>query len=164
MRGDGTEVRYEQSLQSCREIEGPYIDNLESHFGKSVFLSGPVIPKPPTSALEEKWVKWLGRFKIRSVIYCAFGSECTLNKDQFQELVLGLELSSWPFLAALKPPFGAESIEEALPKGFEERVQGRGIVQGGWVQQLLILKHPSVGCFITHCGSGSFFEALMNQC
>ena len=40
--------------------------------------------------------------------------------------MLGLELSSWPFLAALKPPFGAESIEEALPKGFEERVQGRG--------------------------------------
>ena len=151
-------------LRTCREIEGPYIDNLESHFGKSLFLSGPVIPKLPTSALEEKWVKWLGRFKIRSVIYCAFGSECTLNKDQFQELVLGLELSGWPFLAALKPPFGAESIEEALPEGFEERVQGKGIVHGGWVQQLLILKHPSVGCFIAHCGSGSFFEALINQC
>ncbi|KAM3745338.1 hypothetical protein ACB098_06G118800 [Castanea mollissima] len=138
-------------LRTCREIEGPYIDNLESHFGKSVFLSGPVIPKPPTSALEEKWIKWLGRFKARSVIYRAFGSECTLNKDQFQELVLGFELSGWPFLAALKPPFGAESIEEAsLQEGFEERVQGRGIVHGGWVQQLLILKHPSVGCFITH--------------
>ncbi|KAK4577703.1 hypothetical protein RGQ29_027996 [Quercus rubra] len=133
-------------LRTCREIEGPYIDNLESHFGKSVFLSGPVIPKPPTSALEEKWVKWLGRFKIRSVIYCAFGSECTLNKDQFEELVLGLELSGWPFLAALKPLFGAE----------------KGIVHCGWVQQLLILKHPSVGCFIAR--SGSFFEALMNQC
>ncbi|KAL4620512.1 hypothetical protein ACB092_06G159800 [Castanea dentata] len=133
------------SLSQCDAL------GLRTHFGKSVFLSRPVIPKPPTSALEEKWIKWLGRFKARSVIYCAFGSECTLNKDQFQELVLGFELSGWSFLAALNPPFGAESIEEAsLQEGFEERVQGRGIVHGGWVQQLLILKHPSVGCFITH--------------
>ena len=47
--------------------------------------------------------------------------------------MLGLELSGWPFLAALKPPSGAESTEEALPEGIEERVQGRGIVHGGWV-------------------------------
>ncbi|KAF3946180.1 hypothetical protein CMV_027524 [Castanea mollissima] len=80
------------------------------------------------------------------------------------ELVLGLELSGWPFLAALKPPCGADSIEEAFPEGFEDRVQGRGIVHGGWVQQLQILEHPSIGCFITHCGLGSLFEALMNKC
>ncbi|KAL0002046.1 hypothetical protein SO802_015827 [Lithocarpus litseifolius] len=86
----------------------------------------------PTPTLEN-WFKWLGKFKAGSVIYCAFGSECTLKRDQFQELVLGLELSGWPFLAALKPPLGPESIEEALPEGFEERVQGIGAVHGGWV-------------------------------
>ena len=152
-------------FRTCREIEGPYIDNVESHFGKPIFLAGPVIPKSATStSLEEKWIEWLGRFEAGSVIYCAFGSECFLSKDQFQELVLGLELSGWPFLAALKPPCGAESVEEAFPEGFEDRVQGRGIVHGGWVQQLQILEHPSIGCFITHCGLGSLFEALMNKC
>nr|POF19645.1 udp-glycosyltransferase 79b30 [Quercus suber] len=150
-------------FRTCREIEGSYIDNLGSHFRKPVFLSGPIIPNPPTSTLEEKWIKWLGKFKARSVIYCAFGSECTLKRYQFQELVLGFELSGWPFLAALKPPLGAGSIEEALPEGFEERVQGRGVVHGGWVQQLRILEHPSIGCFITHCGLSSLFEGLMNQ-
>ncbi|GAU51127.1 hypothetical protein TSUD_92690 [Trifolium subterraneum] len=42
--------------------------------------------------------------------------------------------------------------------------KGRGVVYGGWVQQQLILEHPSVGCFITHCGSGSLSEALVNKC
>lgn len=151
-------------FRTCREIEGPYCDYLESQFGKPVLLSGPVIPEPPTSPLEEKWAKWLSKFASGSVIYCAFGSECILKMHQFQELLYGLELTGMPFLAALKPPAGAESIEEALPDKFEERVKGRGVVHGGWVQQQLILGHPSVGCFITHCGSGSLAEALVNKC
>ncbi|KAF5732589.1 UGTPg34 [Tripterygium wilfordii] len=151
-------------FKTCREIEGPFIDYLQSQFGKPVLLSGPIIPEPTTSTLDEKWEKWLGGFKPNSMIYCALGSECNLQTDQFQELVLGLELTGMPFLAALKPPPGLESVESALPEGFEERIKGRGVVYGGWVQQPLILEHPSIGCFITHCGSGSLSEALINKC
>ncbi|KAI9096276.1 hypothetical protein K1719_025995 [Acacia pycnantha] len=151
-------------FKSFREMEGPYIDYLERQFEKPIFLTGPVLPKPPQNAtLEERWVKWLGSFSSRSVIYCAFGSECILKKDQFQELILGLELTGMPFLAALKPPVGAETVESALPEGFNERVKGRGIVHGGWVQQLLILNHPSVGCFLNHCGATSMTEALCSE-
>ncbi|XP_061345240.1 UDP-glycosyltransferase 79B30-like [Gastrolobium bilobum] len=150
--------------RTCREIEGPYLDYIEKEFKKPVIASGPVILEPPSTSLEEKWTSWLGSFKPNSVIYCCFGSECTLQPNQFQELLLGLELTGMPFLAALKPPFGFGSVEEALPEGFGERVQGRGIVHGGWVLQQLILEHPSVGCFITHCGSGSLSEALVNKC
>ncbi|KAJ6370354.1 hypothetical protein OIU76_028597 [Salix suchowensis] len=146
-------MKFGGDVMTCREIEGPYADYVGNQFDKPVLFSGPVIPEPYTSALEEKWYKWLGEFKASSVIYCAFGSECTLEKDQFEELLLGLELTGMPFMAALKPPAGYESIELALPQGFQERIYGRGIVHGGWVQQQLILEHPSVGCFITHCGS-----------
>ncbi|MCI68874.1 anthocyanidin 3-O-glucosyltransferase, partial [Trifolium medium] len=38
--------------------------------------------------------------------------------------------TGFPFLAALKPPNGFESIEEALPEGFNERIKGKGIVYG----------------------------------
>ncbi|KAI4296835.1 hypothetical protein L6164_036757 [Bauhinia variegata] len=69
-----------------------------------------------------------------------------------------------PFLAALKPPIGAETIESVLPEGFYERIKGKGVVHGGWVQQQLILNHPSVGCFVTHCGSGSLTEAVVRDC
>ncbi|KAE8715182.1 UDP-Glycosyltransferase superfamily protein [Hibiscus syriacus] len=67
-------------------------------------------------------------------------------------------------LVALKQPMGAETIESALPEGFQERVKGRGFVHGGWVPQHLILNHPSVGCFVTQCGSGSLAEAMVNDC
>lgn len=150
--------------RTCKEIEGQFIDFLEKEFNKPVLLSGPAIPEPPTSTLEERWAKWFSGFKAGSVVYCAFGSECTLRKEQFQELVLGLELTGFPFLAALKLPFGAETVDEALPEGFKERVKDRGLVHGGWVQQQLILEHEAVGCFITHCGSGSLSEALVNKC
>ncbi|TKY48966.1 Anthocyanidin 3-O-glucoside 2''-O-glucosyltransferase [Spatholobus suberectus] len=151
-------------FKGCKEIDGPYAEYLQTVYGKPVLLSGPLLPEPPNTTLEEKWVAWLGGLNPGSVIFCAYGSESPLPHNQFQELLLGLELTGSPFLAALKCPTGFESIEEALPEGFRERVQGRGIACGGWVQQQLILGHPSVGCFITHCGAASVTEALVNTC
>ena len=53
-----------------------------------------------------------------------------MKSDQFKELLLGFELTGMPFLAALKPPIGAEAIESALPEGFNEITKGRGVVHG----------------------------------
>ncbi|CAI9087358.1 OLC1v1021413C1 [Oldenlandia corymbosa var. corymbosa] len=151
------------SFKTCREMEGQYCDYLEKRFQKPVILAGPVVPVQPTSALEGSWAEWLSNFKDKTVIYCVLGSEVRLPKDQFQELILGLEMTGLPFFAALKPPVGFETIETSLPDGFEERNKGKGIVHDGWVQQLLILAHPAVGCFVTHCGSGSLSEALVSD-
>ncbi|KAL5055045.1 hypothetical protein RYX36_035727 [Vicia faba] len=150
--------------RTCREIEGPYLDYIQKQFNKPVLTSGPVIFQNSNSILDENWSTWLAGFKPDSVVYCCFGSECVLRPNQFQQVMLGLELTGMPFFAALKPPFGFVTIEEALPEGFAERTKGRGVVYGGWVQQQLILEHSSVGCFITHCGSGSLSEALVNKC
>ncbi|CBI20246.3 unnamed protein product, partial [Vitis vinifera] len=128
------------SIRTCQEIEGPFCDYIE-----------------------RRWAQWLSGFKPGSVIFCAFGSQNFPGKDQFQELLLGFELTGLPFLAALKPPLGAATIEEALPEGFQERVGGRGVVYGGWVPQPSILSHPSVGCFVSHCGFGSMWESLMSD-
>lgn len=151
-------------FKTCKEIEGPYCQYIGKQFEKPMLYAGPVVPEPPKMALEERWERLLSNFEAKTLIFCTFGSECVLKKDQFQELVLGLELTGLPFLVALKPPTGAQTIESALPEGFQERVNGTGFIYGGWVPQQLILRHPSVGCFVTHCGSGSLAEAMVNDC
>ncbi|KAK2997464.1 hypothetical protein RJ639_025630 [Escallonia herrerae] len=70
---------------------------LEKAFGRPLILTGPVLPEPPTTVLEEGWASWLEGFKRKTVIYYSLGSEIVLEKDQFQELVLGLELTGLPF-------------------------------------------------------------------
>ncbi|OIS99453.1 PREDICTED: anthocyanidin 3-O-glucoside 2''-O-glucosyltransferase-like [Nicotiana attenuata] len=153
------------AFKTTKEIEGPYCEFVENKFKKPVVLAGPIFPeKIDSSNLEEKWSKWLENFQEKTVIFCAFGSECKLKKEQFQELVLGLELTGLPFFAALKPPFEAETIEDALPEGFKERIEGKGIVHSGWAEQQLILSYPSVGCFVTHCGGNSLSEAMITEC
>ncbi|KAK4795201.1 hypothetical protein SAY86_013195 [Trapa natans] len=153
------------AMRTCREIEGAFCDYLSSQFDRPVLLTGPVLPEQsPDTKLDERWACWLGKFSPGSVIFCAFGTQFILEKDQFQELLLGFEETNMPFLVALKPPAGATTVEEALPQGFEERTKGRGIVYGGWVQQPLIIGHRSVGCFVNHCGFGSMWESLMCDC
>ncbi|WCJ41169.1 UDP-Glycosyltransferase superfamily protein [Euphorbia peplus] len=152
------------AMRTCIETEGKFCDYIGSEYKKHVFLTGPLLPDPPKTPLEDRWEKWLGGFEKKSVIFCAFGSQIALEKNQFQELVSGFESTGLPFLLALKPPTGVANIEEALPDGFQERVGGRGVVCGGWVEQVKILNHPSVGCFVTHCGFGSMWESLMNDC
>ncbi|XP_065868627.1 UDP-glycosyltransferase 79B6-like [Euphorbia lathyris] len=152
------------AVRTCDETEGKFCDFIGSEYNKPVFLTGPILPDPPKTPLEDKWDKWLSGFEKNSVVFCAFGTQVNLEKDQFQELVLGFETTGLPFFLALKAPQGAASIEEALPDGFEDRVKGRGVVWGGWVEQVKILNHPSVGCFVSHCGFGSMWESLMNDC
>ncbi|KAG5599999.1 hypothetical protein H5410_031369 [Solanum commersonii] len=134
------------AFKTTREIEGPYCETVEHKFKKPVVLAGPILPEPiETSNTKENWSKWLKKFQEKTVILCAFGREYNLKKDQFQELVLGFELTGYPFFAALKPPIEAETIEEALPEGFKQRTRGKCIVHSGWAKQQLMLSHPSVG-------------------
>ncbi|XP_074298392.1 cyanidin 3-O-galactoside 2''-O-xylosyltransferase FGGT1-like [Silene latifolia] len=151
-------------VKTCNEMEGVYCDFIRKIYSKPVLLAGLVAPEPPAGTLDENLASWLDGFGKGTLIYCALGSECFLSKDRFQELVLGLELTGRPFLAALKAPVECKTIETALPQGFVERTKSRGVVIGGWVQQQLIMQHPSVGCFVTHCGAGSITEALVSHC
>ncbi|KAJ4728233.1 UDP-glycosyltransferase [Melia azedarach] len=154
-------------IRSCPEYEGESLNLLDKIIGKPVM---PVGLLPPDSAKgrdqitdDGSWSKifqWLDEQKDRSVVFVGFGSECKLTKDQVYEIAYGLELSELPFLWALRKPEWAVNDADTLPLGFEDRSRGKGVVCMGWVPQLEILSHSSIGGSIFHAGWGSVIETL----
>ncbi|KAJ3671916.1 hypothetical protein LUZ60_007995 [Juncus effusus] len=156
-------------FKTCNEMEGKYIDFFKSQHGLKLLLAGPVVPEPPQGKLERKWADWLEGFPEGSVVFSSFGSETFLSEANTKELLLGLEMSGFPFLVVLNFSKNGEETNEAmvkkiLPEGFKERIKGRGIVHCGWVQQQHILRHKSVGCFVCHAGFSSVAEGMISDC
>ncbi|EOA34760.1 hypothetical protein CARUB_v10022332mg [Capsella rubella] len=143
------------SIRTCKEIKGKFCNYIEERYKKKVLLTGPMLPELDKSKqLEDQWTYWLNRFGQGSIVFCALGSQTILEKKQFHELCLGIELTGLPFLVAVKPP--------------KERVKDHGMVWGELVQQQswqpLLLAHPSVGCFVSHYGFGSMWESIISHC
>ncbi|RVX04843.1 UDP-glycosyltransferase 83A1 [Vitis vinifera] len=111
-------------------------------------------PEDPTC------LKWLDQQPPCSVIYVAFGSLTIFNKQQFQELALGLELSNRPFLWIVRS-YSTDSRNDVYPEGFLEREGTRGKIVG-WAPQQKVLSHPSVACFFSHCSWNSTMESVSN--
>ncbi|KAL6861834.1 hypothetical protein ACP4OV_017534 [Aristida adscensionis] len=108
----------------------------------------------------DECLRWLDGREPDSVVYVNFGSIAAADAKQAVELGLGLEASGHPFIWVVR---NAEKHDEAV-RGFlgelEVRVAGRGLLIRGWAPQVLILSHPAVGGFVTHCGWNSTLEAV----
>ncbi|XP_073124494.1 UDP glycosyltransferase 9-like [Henckelia pumila] len=103
---------------------------------------------------EEACTKWLDSKETNSILYVSFGSILGLQKEQMEELAFGLMMSNCNFVWVVK-----SSEENKLPPGFISNARDRGLILK-WCSQPKILAHPSVSCFMTHCGWNSFLEAL----
>jgi UDP-glucosyl transferase 73C len=77
------------------------------------------------------------------------------------ELGLALEETKRPFIWVIRDGNQLEALEKWIEEsGFQGRINGRGLVIKGWAPQLVILSHPSIGGFLTHCGWNSTIEAI----
>ncbi|KAH7675436.1 UDP-glucuronosyl/UDP-glucosyltransferase protein [Dioscorea alata] len=153
--------------RSCMELESECLHLLQVLYNKPVIPIGLLQPSSSSSSSSntktsdvknDAILQWLDKQEPKSVVYIAFGSEATLSIELLHELALGLEMSEFHFLWALRKPADFEG--EVLPEGFEERTKERGLVTLGWVPQLDVLGHLSVGGFLTHSGWSSVIEAL----
>lgn len=153
------------------ELEAAYVEEYKKARGGKVWCIGPVslcnkdnIDKAQrgnnTTIDENQCLKWLDLQEPRSVIYTCLGTLCNLIPSQLIELALGLEASNQPFIWVIKGNNSDQLEKWILEDGFEERIKGRGLLIRGWAPQLLILSHPAIGGFLTHCGWNSTLEGV----
>ncbi|KAI5650802.1 hypothetical protein M9H77_36807 [Catharanthus roseus] len=147
-------------IKSSREIEQKYLDYVSTLCGKKMVPLGPFVHETPE--IEENQdlhiFNWLYAKNPNSVVYVSFGSECYPSKEEMEEIAHGLEQSKANFIWVIRFPAG--TVGEEVPEGFLERIKDRGIIVEGWAPQAKILKHPSIGGFMSHCGWGSITESL----
>ncbi|KAL0666572.1 hypothetical protein Bca4012_029276 [Brassica carinata] len=159
-------------INTFQELEPAYVKEYKEARDGKVWSIGPVslCNKKGADKAErgnkavidqEECFKWLDSKEEGSVLFVCLGSICNLPLSQLKELGLGLEKSQRPFIWVIR---GWEKYNELaewfLESGFEERVKERGLLIKGWAPQVLILSHPSVGGFLTHCGWNSTLEGI----
>ncbi|KAF8389722.1 hypothetical protein HHK36_024241 [Tetracentron sinense] len=103
-------------------------------------------------------LSWLDKQPRCSVIYVAFGSTTIFNQHQFDELALGLELVGRPFLWVVRSNL-IDGSTIVYPNGFRDRIAHHGEMVK-WAPQQKVLAHPSIACFLTHCGWNSTMDGL----
>lgn len=110
---------------------------------------------------DHQCLTWLDSQAPRSVIYACFGSINNVPPPQMIELGLALEASNRPFIWVIRNWKRLNELEKWISEdGFEERIKGRGLLIKGWAPQLLILSHPAIAGFLTHCGWNSTIEGI----
>ncbi|XP_068657274.1 UDP-glycosyltransferase 84B2-like [Aristolochia californica] len=110
---------------------------------------------------EEHCLQWLDQKPPASVVYISFGSVVVLRPEEMENIARGLRNSSFPFLWVIKP--GENSTDDKdggiSPPDFLKETEEQGLVVT-WCPQTRVLSHPSVACFVTHCGWNSTLETV----
>ncbi|CAM0909507.1 unnamed protein product [Alopecurus aequalis] len=104
---------------------------------------------------------WLDKQEKNSVVYANFGSLTELTADQLAEFAWGLAASGHPFLWSIRDNLvpGAGAGLAVLPSDFVAATPGRCCLTT-WCPQEQVLRHPAVGCFLTHNGWNSTCESV----
>ncbi|KAJ1292402.1 hypothetical protein BS78_02G388500 [Paspalum vaginatum] len=134
---------------------------------KETLAIGPLVASTLTPGDIHFWsqdmnsIAWLDAQVPSSVVYVAFGSFTVFDAARLQELADGLVLTGRPFLWVVRPnsASGGGGVEEGWLDEFRRRVGGKGLVVG-WAPQRRVLSHPSVACFLSHCGWNSTMEGV----
>ncbi|QCE12055.1 UDP-glucosyl transferase 73C [Vigna unguiculata] len=155
------------------ELEGDYEKLYKSTVGKS-WSVGPVsawVNKDDERksnrghtedlAQEPEWLNWLNSKQDESVLYVSFGSLTRFSHSQLVELAHGLDQSGHSFIWVIRKNDESEKGESFVEE-FEEKMKEskKGYIIWNWAPQLLILEHPAIAGFLTHCGWNSILESV----
>ncbi|TVU03523.1 hypothetical protein EJB05_50919, partial [Eragrostis curvula] len=151
-------------VNSLDMLETDLLQAVRQHV--EVFAVGPMVPHLQQMDVtedrvhlykqEEKgYMEWLNGQPGKSVVYMSYGSMITYEKKKtsggMASMLVGGHTCGW---------CGRTMAVKMRWKGFSTyRYSKQGIILD-WCDQLEVLSHPSVGCFVTHCGWNSTLEAM----
>ena len=127
---------------------------------------GPLVPnailggRDPCNGSND-YIEWLNSKSESSVIYVSFGSILVLNKQQMEEIARGLLDCGRPFLWVIRAKESGEEEKEEEKLSCREELEQMGMIVP-WCSQVEVLSHPSLRCFVTHCGWDSTLESLVS--
>ncbi|XP_050113612.1 UDP-glycosyltransferase 73C1-like [Malus sylvestris] len=163
---------YGMIVNSFEELEPAYVKAYKKARKDKVWCIGPVslcnkddldkAQRGNKAAIDAHHCSdWLDCRESGSVVYVCLGSLCNLVSEQLMELGLGLEASNKPFFWVVRGCSQTEELKTWITEsGFEERTKDRSLLIWGWAPQTLILSHPAIGGFLTHCGWNSALEGI----
>ncbi|KAF3625625.1 hypothetical protein FXO37_30759 [Capsicum annuum] len=129
------------------------MDYLSNFASKKIVPLGSLVQQSIDQDDHEEIKQWLDKKEKSSTVFVSFGSEFFLSKEEILEVVQGLELSKVNFILVIRFPHGEKiGMQDALPEGYLERVEERGMIMEEWAREATILQHPSIGGFVSHCG------------
>eukprot|EP00249_Psilotum_nudum_P023182 c28777_g1_i1 orf=990-1952(+) len=109
---------------------------------------------------EEECLHWLQEQPASSVLYVSFGSFTTLPASQLMEIARGLVSSQQRFLWVIRPDMVEGEASETLSDVIVQcstTPLGK-VIQ--WASQPVVLSHPAIGGFFSHCGWNSLLESV----
>ncbi|CAL5039202.1 unnamed protein product [Urochloa decumbens] len=145
-------------VNTCQEME---VGALAAMGAYDVLPLGPVLPSGDESGIfkpedDAEYMEWLDAKPANSVVYVSFGSLASMGREQLDELLLGLEESGRPYLCVIRKDVKVALAEEEAE--MHRRVKNGVVVE--WCDQVQVLSHAAVGCFVTHCGWNSTLESV----
>ncbi|KAM0038217.1 putative crocetin glucosyltransferase [Helianthus debilis subsp. tardiflorus] len=106
-----------------------------------------------------EYLEWMNTKPKGSIVYISFGTLIVWTKKQKEAMAHGLLESKRPFLWVIKDK-DREEEEDEISYMHELKKIGLGLMIP-WCNQLEVLSHPSLGCFVTHCGWNSTLESMV---
>ncbi|KAL5225990.1 hypothetical protein ABZP36_012629 [Zizania latifolia] len=143
-------------VNTCQEFEETTLAAVGAY---DVLTIGPVLPSGDEAGLfkqdDAKYMEWLDSKPAYSVVYVSFGSLAVMAREQLDELLHGLEESGRPYLCVLRKDNKVKLADSEM----DAAALRNGMVVE-WCDQVRVLSHAAVGCFVTHCGWNSVLESI----
>ncbi|CAN1266511.1 UDP-glycosyltransferase 87A2 [Linum perenne] len=144
-------------VNSVQELEPESFNALNSELKQlPIYSVGPAIPffrinhnTSDSESAHPAYFSWLDSQPKESVLYVSLGSFASISSNQMDEIAEGLKASSVKFLWVARGE--SERVKESCGE--------KGMVVP-WCDQMKVLRHCSVGGFLTHCGWNSTLEGL----